>query len=72
MLGEDEYWAIVDKNGKLYMKCPEIDSSPLYLGKEKALAESILNIEAISRVNDMFDELNPKVAKVVLHLVDSE
>ncbi len=69
-LGHNEYWAIVDKAGRLYMKYAELDASPLYVGKERALAESILKIEAISRLNDRFEELSPGIAKIKFRLLN--
>ena len=63
-LRESEYWAIVDMSGALYMCHSEIDSSPLYLGKEKLLAEAVMEIEAMAQVNEGFNESRPKVARV--------
>ena len=63
-LKENEYWAIVDMSGALYMRHSEIGSSPLYLGKERLLAEAIMEIEAMAQVGEDFNESKPKITRV--------
>ena len=63
-LKENEYWAIVDMSGALYMRHSAISSSPFYFGKERLLAEAVMEIETMAQVNENFNELDPKIARV--------
>jgi hypothetical protein len=63
-LKESEYWAIVDMSGALYMRHSAIGSSPLYFGKERLLAEAVMEIETMAQVNEDFNESKPKIARV--------
>ena len=67
-LKESEYWAIIDTSGALYMRHSEIGSSPLYLGKERLLAEAVMEIETMAQGNEDFNESKPKVARVLIEV----
>lgn len=52
------------------MKYSAVDASPLYIGKERDLADSLLKIEVIIRINERFNELKPGIGKISVNLVD--
>lgn len=68
-LDRPEYWAIVDGQGRLHMQNVEIGATPLYIGKHKALAESIQKLEDIVQSHHNGEGYTTRVAKISVQVL---